>query len=503
MSRLSRPAARSAIAVFMLCAGFGAMPGAGFGMGFDAVPGAMAQEDTPASPALPERRFSMRDGERRNVGNASPALPERRFSMRDGERRNVGNASPALPERRFSMRDAMRAAVNHNYTVKLFQEQIAQAESQAVTQRGALLPNLSARVSGARRRFFFGAFGGNPTVSRPLNFFESRLALTQNLFSLSLIQRWRAARTNVEVAFLSAETRKMDTMAMTALAYLETLRMHKAVDARQADVTLNHALLHLATERKAAGMATRLDVARAQVQLENEKQRLLVARNAYDRATLNLIRIIGLPFDLTLTLTDELALVDVVPQTVGDALAIAHANRVELKAQKKRQRLAELTLNSVTMERVPSLVGSGDVGLIGNQIPNALTTNNVEVLLSIPIFDGGQREGRISENRSVVRLEAIRSRDLEQQVALEVRDALLTLESTQQQVAVAQDGLRLSLQELELARQRFAVGVATNLEITDAQTSVAQARDNLIDALFNFNASRVNLARAQGRLGDL
>jgi len=61
----------------------------------------------------------------------------------------------------------------------------------------------------------------------------------------------------------------------------------------------------------------------------------------------------------------------------------------------------------------------------------------------------------------------------------------------------------LALEELELARQRFAVGVATNIEVTNAQTSVAQARDNLIEALFNFNASRVDLARAQGRLQDL
>jgi len=407
---------------------------------------------------------------------------------------------PIPSELRFSLRDAMRAAVDHNYTVKIVQEQIAQATGQAVTQRGALLPNLSASASGARRRFFFGAFGGSPSVSKPLNFYESRLSLTQNLFSLSLIQRWRAARTNVEVATLSAETQKMDTMAAVALAYLETLRVRKAVAARLADARLSHALLRLAMERKAAGMATRLDVTRARVQLKNEKQRLLVARNAYHRANLDLSRAIGLPFETKLTLTDTLTLVDIAPQTVSEALQVASAHRVELKAQKRRERLASLRLSSVTMERVPSLVGSGDVGVIGNQIPNALTTNNVQLLLSIPIFDGGQREGRISEQRSTVRLEAIRTQDLQNQVAREVRTALLTLDSTRQQVKVAQAGLRLAFQELHLARQRFAVGVATNIEITDAQTSVAQARDNLIDALFNFNAARVDLARAQGQL---
>ncbi len=413
--------------------------------------------------------------------------------------------SPQTPAKlRLSMRDAMQAAVGDNPTVRLFQERITQAEEQAFTQRGTLLPNLSARISGARRRFFLGSFGGGAKVSEsPIDFYESRVALTQNIFSLSLIQKWRAARTNVEVATLDSETTKMDTMAVVGLAYLEALRAQKAVEARWADAKLNKALLRLSVERKAAGMATSLDVTRARVQFENEKQRLLVAGDDENRARLNLSRAIGLPFDVKLVLTDKLTLTEVATQTIHDALQIANENRVELKAQKKRKRLAELTLSSVTMERLPSLTASGDVGVIGNQPADALTTDNLQLLASIPIFDGGQWEGRVSESRSLVRQEDIRTRDIEYQVALEVRDALLTMGSTRRQVGVARKGLRLALKELHLARQRFAVGVATNIEVTDAQTSVAQARDNLIEALFRFNASRVDLARAQGRLEDL
>lgn len=412
--------------------------------------------------------------------------------------------SPQTPAKlRLSMRDAMQAAVGDNPTVRLFQERITQAEEQAFTQRGTLLPNLSARISGARRRFFLGSFGQAATVSKPIDFYEGRVALTQNIFSLSLIQKWRAARTNVEVATLDSEATKMDTMAVVGLAYLEALRAQKAVEARWADAKLNKALLRLSVERKAAGMATSLDVTRARVQFENEKQRLLVAGDDENRARLNLSRAIGLPFDVKLVLTDKLTLTEVATQTIHDALQIANENRVELKAQKKRKRLAELTLSSVTMERLPSLTASGDVGVIGNQPADALTTDNLQLLASIPIFDGGQWEGRVSESRSLVRQEDIRTRDIEYQVALEVRDALLTMGSTRRQVGVARKGLRLALKELHLARQRFAVGVATNIEVTDAQTSVAQARDNLIEALFRFNASRVDLARAQGRLEDL
>jgi len=229
----------------------------------------------------------------------------------------------------------------------------------------------------------------------------------------------------------------------------------------------------------------------------------LVAENERDRAKLNLIRAMGLSFDVALVLTDEMVMVPVPEQTMAEALLVAHDNRTELKVQKQRERLASLTLSSVSSERIPSIQASGDVGLIGNQIPDMLTTDNVQVLMTVPIFDGGQREGRISESRSLARQEAIATQDIRYQVTLEVRDALLTLHSAKKQVVVAGQGLKLSMTELELARERFAVGVATNIEVTNAQTSVAQARDNVIESLFNFNAARINLARSQGRLQDL
>ncbi|MCB9776509.1 MAG: TolC family protein [Nitrospiraceae bacterium] len=405
-----------------------------------------------------------------------------------------------LPELRLSLREAMDAAVDQNPTVRLFNERITQAQDVANTQLGELLPNLSGTAGAARRRFFTGSFGSNATVVGPRDFYEMRAFLTQNVFSLSLIQKWRAAKAGVDVAGLDAEVTKRDTMATAGLIYLETLRAKAAVDARTADVALNKELLRLAAERKSAGMATSLDVTRAKVQLENARQRLLVAENDRDRAKLNLIRAMGLSFDVRLVLTDEMKLVNVSEQSIGEALQVAKENRTELKAQQNRERLASLTLSSVTNERVPSIRALGDVGMIGNQIPNALTTDNVQVLMQVPIFDGGMREARISESRSKVRQEAIRTQDVQYQVGLEVRDALITLSSAKQQVAVAEEGLKLSLTELELSRERFAVGVATNIEVTDAQTRVAQARDNLIEGLFTFNASRLSLARAQGQL---
>lgn len=417
------------------------------------------------------------------------------------------------PELRLSLHDAIQAAIDNNVNVRLLKERIAGAQAAAEISLGTLLPNVSGYMTGRNQTVNLAAFGipqnslgalGVPGgVTQPFDVYDARASLVQNIFSLSLIQRWRAARTGVDVASLEAEVTKRDVMATAGLLYMEALRAEAAVKARQADMELSEQLLKLAKDRKHAGVATKLDVTREEVQVENTRQRLLVAQNDQESAKLNLIRALGIDFNVRLTLTDELTLSKVDLQTPDVALSVARENRVELKAQITRQKLASLSLSSVTSERVPSLSFNGDYGWIGLKPDDALATRSVGLMLSVPIFDGGQREGRISETRSRVRQELIRMKDVSDQVTLEVRNALLTLDSSTQQVAVAEKGIELAMKELTFARDRYVAGLATNIEVTNAQTSVARARDNLIEALFRFNASRVNLARAKGEIDRL
>ncbi len=420
---------------------------------------------------------------------------------------------PLPPELRLTLHDAIQAAVDNNVNVRLLKERIAAAQSAADTSRGALLPNLAGYMNGRNQTVNLAAFGLpadrlgglglTRSVTDPFDVYDARATLVQNLFSLSLIQRWRAAKTGIDVAQLEAEVAKRDVMATVGLLYVEALRGDEAVKARRADIDLSQQLLKLAQDRKAAGVATGLDVTREEVQLENNRQRLLMAQNEQESARLNLIRALGISFDVRLVLIDELKFVDVRSQSADVALSVAHENRAELKAQAQREKLASLSLSSITSERLPSLALNGDYGWIGLKPDEALATRSVGLMLSVPIFDGGQREGRISETRSRVRQESIRMKDVSDQVTLEVRSALLTLDSSTQQVAVAEKGIELAMKELTFARDRFAAGLATNIEVTNAQTSVARARDNLIEALFRFSASRINLARAKGEIEQL
>lgn len=422
-------------------------------------------------------------------------------------------SEPNPPELKLSLRDAIQAAIDNNVNVRLLKERIAAAQAQANTSFGALMPNVSGYVSGRSQTVNLGAFGLPPdrlaglglrrSVTDPFEVYDARATLVQNIFSLNLIQRWRAAKSGVDVANLEAEVTKRDVMATVGLLYIEALRADEAVKARQADIDLAQQLVKLAKDRKTAGVATGLDVTREEVQLENDRQRLLVAQNDQESARLNLIRALGIDFEVRVVLTDELRFVPMEAQRAEEALTIAKEQRLELRAQESRQKLVALSLSSVTSERIPSLSLAGDYGWIGLKPEDALATRSIGLIFSIPIFDGGQRESRISEIRSRVRQESIRMKDVSDQVNLEVRSALLTLESSQQQVAVAQKGIDLAGKELTFARDRFTAGLTTNIEVTNAQTSMARARDNLIEALFRFNASQINLARAKGEIEQL
>ena len=404
---------------------------------------------------------------------------------------------------KLSLADAIQAALDNNPNVKYYRERIEAARSVSKTQLGALLPNLSSQGKFNNQTFFFGTIGGSPTRSTPFNIVDGRGTLSQSLFSLSLIDRWKASRSAFQVAELESAATQNDTMATVALHYFEVLRNQETIAARVANVGLFEDLVTFVRTRQTGGMATGLDTARLESQLENERQRLELAKGDVERAKLVLLNDLAIGFDGNIVLTDELkSTVEAMP-TLESAMEAAVNNRPELKAQMQRIKTADLSLRSIKGERLPSLSAQGDYGLIGTQIDNMLSTYNVGVLMSVPIWDGGQREGRIGESRSQFNQELYKLDVVKNQVNLDLREALVTMKAALEQHRIGRDGLKASLTEVSLARERFHVLSSNTLELSNALFSLVRARDNMIDALFRLNASRVNLARAQGRLEEL
>ena len=408
-----------------------------------------------------------------------------------------------MPVLRLSLKDAIEAALDKSPQVRLYKERIEAARSASRTQLGALLPNLSGSSKFTNQTFFLGTIGGAPVRTQPFDIADARGTLSQSLFSWSLIERWRASRAALAVSEMESDTTKNDTMATVALHYMEVMRNAETVNARTANVEMYKELVAYIKGRQSGGMATGLDTARLETQLENERQRLELAKSDVERAKLILINALGVNFDVKLVLTDELNSPEEPIPAQNDAMEVALANRPEMKAQEQRIQVSRLSLSSVKAERLPSLQAQGDYGAIGNQVNNSTSTYNVGVTMSIPIFDGGQREGRIGESRSRLLQEEIKMDVVSRQVTMELREALVTLTSAKEQVRIAKDGLKAAMTELQLAKDRFRLLSSNSLELSNALFSLVRARDNMIDGLFRANASRVNLARAMGQVEAL
>jgi len=194
---------------------------------------------------------------------------------------------------------------------------------------------------------------------------------------------------------------------------------------------------------------------------------------------------------------DQLAMTDTVPDAEA-ATARALANRPDLRAANEQYDAAKRSIKAIQAERLPSLGLFGDQGAIGKTSKHLLNTYDWGVQLSLPLFDGLRREGRIEEQRAVTNEVDVRRRDLREQAGVDVRAALLDLGAAREQVDAARERLRLAEQEVSQARDRFSAGVGGNADVVTASLGLTAARNQLLDALTLFQSARVSLARAEG-----
>ena len=426
----------------------------------------------------------------------------------------------------LSMRRAITMATSKEGStrVQLQWEALKQAKGRYLEARSSLLPDVESYVGIGTSVRSLSALGlsnlispagiSNPLFSQLLNeflpggiptrvgpFHTLDIRGTANLvaFDYSIIERLRASKSGIRAAKEDVNTTDDQVTGQVARAYLNALRTDANLEAIQADVDLSEAVVKQSVHQKEAGSGTGIDVTRSNVQLANDKQRFLVAKNDQTKAHLQLLRAMNMRLDTTVDLTDKLVYKPVDTMTVQDAIAQALANRPDLKAQLDREDSARLNAKSVKYERLPSVVTQFNYGVIGPQDIHLVPTRDFYGAVRIPIFDGGRRDARREEAFSQKRQEDIRTADLRDQIELDVRSAMDSLSSAAEQVEVAKEGLKLSETELAQARRRYEAGVAGSLEVSDSSDRVQRARSNEIQAVFNHNLARIDLGQALGK----
>ena len=163
-------------------------------------------------------------------------------------------------------------------------------------------------------------------------------------------------------------------------------------------------------------------------------------------------------------------------------------------------RAAENQKKAANAERLPSVHFTASWSEFGSYPSDVIPTYAYAGTVSVPLFTGGRIKAQtVKADLDIQKLQQQQA-DLRNSIALDVKTALINLDSARNQVRVANLGVQLSKEEVDQARDRFKAGVANNIEVIQAQDSLARANDNQIAALYRFNQARADFARAIGQM---
>ena len=403
----------------------------------------------------------------------------------------------------LSLDDAVAFGLKQNLGGVLATDEITDARGQRWQALSELLPNVVTDTGfGVHQVNVKAAFGltipGQPRVIGPFGYFDSRAYLTQSAFDWASIERARSAQAQLKSAeFSSKDAREMIVLVIVS-NYLLVVADQSEVESATSQRDTAKALLQQASDQQTAGLASSVDVLRAQVQLQSREQRLIVAQNNSAKQKLVLARAIGLPAGQKFEITTQVPYRELAPSTLDDAIQSAYNARPDFQSQMKQVGSAELERKAASAERYPSVGVEADYGLSGVNPGSSHGTVDAAATIRIPIFQGGRVHGDVLRADASLAREKHRLEDLRARIDQEVRDAYLDLDAASKEVSVEESAVTLATRSLEQSRDRFVSGVTDNIEVVQAQDALAIASDAYIASLYSYNLSKISLARSTG-----
>jgi outer membrane protein len=265
-------------------------------------------------------------------------------------------------------------------------------------------------------------------------------------------------------------------------------------------VELAQALYDQAADLQKEGVGTGIDTLRANVELQNEKQRLIQAQTDRETSLFGLSRLLNLDPRQPIEQADSLSFFDTPQPEVESSMEAALGAREEWKALESQIKAAEYQKKGAQDSRLPTLQFDGNFAYVGTSSNTTLPTYTYQASVNMPLFTGGRIRAEVVRADLEIRKLQEQRDDLRNQIALDVKTSLLNLRSARNEVEVANLGVQLSKEEVDQARDRFKAGVANNIEVIQAQDSLSRANDNQIAALYRFNQARADVARSIGQM---
>jgi len=436
--------------------------------------------------------------EARAQGNDGPQLPAG-SPFRGGVPQGQATAGPIA----LSAADVIKRALDRNLGVLVSNDEVDRARADRMRALADLLPNINGSVLESRQTRNLEAFGfplapGFPSLVGPFNNFDARLFVSQTVFDASALRDAKAEAHGVAAARHSYQSARDLVVLVAANLYLQTTAADARAQSARAQRDTAQALFEQAQNLRQAGIVAGIDVIRAEVRLATERQGVTRAENQFQKSKLQLARVIGLPIGQEFTLSDQIPLVPAPDLTLQQVMERAYRERPDYLAALDRVHAAEARRSAASADALPAVRVNADYGAIGLTPGSARSTFTIAGSVVVPIFDGGRRQGRVIETDADLRSRRAEADNLRSEIDYDVRAAFLDLQATSEELQVATRARELAGQQLTQSRDRFAAGVASNIEVVQAQEAVALASEQYIGAFYAFNVAKAVLARSMG-----
>src|SRR5258708_37214474 len=300
---------------------------------------------------------------------------------------------------RLTLDQAVGLALKQNTTAQIAIFEAAESEQDKNISRADLLPQVSAKISDeAEKVNLLAQFGGKtpfpgfPKTIGPYQVFAAGPSFGAPVLDLTLWRRYQAAQNTANSSKANSLSTREQVILLVVSQYIGTLRAVANVEASQSRVNLAQALYDQAADLQKEGVGTGIDTLRANVELQNEKQRLIEAETDRETSLFALSRLLNLDPRQAIELADSLSFFETPQPEVDPSIELALADRQEWKALESQIKAAGYQKKASQDSRLPSLRFDGDFSYFGSSGNTALPTYTYQASVNMPLFTGGREK---------------------------------------------------------------------------------------------------------------
>lgn len=404
----------------------------------------------------------------------------------------------------LSLSGTIQAVLDANPAITSLEEEVNAATSRVTQSRGGFLPQVTGTATYTRI---------DPVVKlqltpdapvfqlAPNNNYDAHITLQYGLLDFGK----KEATTNL------AESRRLtatDNIAVTRrdLAYSAVQVYYNILFVRESirvqDEQIASLLQHQREmeKRVQGGVSTKFDVTTTQVRITQAQNTKIDLENQLRNQQVQLARLLHKPEYLNVPVRGALTY-QPQPVDLNAALAQAIDKRPEVKLARDAENTANLNLKVIERANAPTLGIGAQLGGKNGYLPNLdkIRPNSVGVVqLSVPIYDGNKNKNQRVEALANIRGTQARTQDTQEQIRSDVRQAANNIQSSTSRYDNSLVQIAQATDALTRAKARYRYDVGTNLDVLDAETSLAQARLARLQAIYNYTLGQYQLKRAVG-----